>query len=69
MTNNQEEFFPITNEDGNITGSIMKNEIHDGSKMLHPIVRLHVFIPSPAIDLLTKPKPYPTNNLVVGYGF
>lgn len=37
MTDNQEEFFPITNEDGNITGSIMKNEIHDGSKMLHPL--------------------------------
>ena len=36
------EFLPIVNERGNIVGRAMYVELHQGSKMLHPVVHLHV---------------------------
>ena len=36
------EFFPIVNERGNIVGRAMYVELHQGNKMLHPVVHLHV---------------------------
>ena len=36
------EFLPIVNERGNIVGRAMYVELHQGSKMLHPAVHLHV---------------------------
>ena len=35
--------FPIVDEDGNITGAATRGECHGGSKLLHPVVHLHVF--------------------------
>lgn len=43
MRDNQEEMFPIVDEDGNITGAATRGECHGGSKLLHPVVHLHVF--------------------------
>ena len=43
MKDNQEEMFPIVDEDGNITGAATRGECHSGSKLLHPVVHLHVF--------------------------
>jgi isopentenyldiphosphate isomerase len=40
---NLEEMFPIVDEEGNITGAATRGECHNGSKMLHPVVHLHVF--------------------------
>ena len=40
---NQKELFPVVDEDGNVTGSITRGQAHDGSKILHPVVHLHVF--------------------------
>ncbi len=43
MRDNQEEMFPVVDEDGNITGAATRGECHGGSKLLHPVVHLHVF--------------------------
>ncbi|KAA6329610.1 Nudix hydrolase [termite gut metagenome] len=40
---NDEELFPITDEQGNIIGSATRRECHGGSKLLHPVVHLHIF--------------------------
>ena len=37
------ELFPIVDEDGNVLGSILRGEAHDGRKVLHPVVHLHLF--------------------------
>ena len=39
---NNIEFLPIVNERGNIVGRAMYVELHQGNKMLHPVVHLHV---------------------------
>ena len=39
---NATEFLPIVNERGNIVGRAMYVELHNGNKMLHPVVHLHV---------------------------
>ena len=39
---NATEFLPIVNERGNIVGRAMYVELHQGNKMLHPVVHLHV---------------------------
>ena len=39
---NPVEFLPIVNERGNIVGRAMYVELHQGNKMLHPAVHLHV---------------------------
>lgn len=43
MKDNNEEMFPVVDEDGNITGAATRGECHNGSKLLHPVVHLHVF--------------------------
>lgn len=40
---NEEEMFPLVDEDGNIIGAATRGECHNGSKPLHPVVHLHVF--------------------------
>lgn len=34
---------PLVDEDGRITGAATRRECHSGSKLLHPVVHLHVF--------------------------
>ena len=43
MKDNNEEMFPSVDEEGNITGAATRGECHNGSKLLHPVVHLHVF--------------------------
>ncbi len=43
MIDNKNEEFPIVDEMGNILGAITRGHAHDGSKILHPVVHLHVF--------------------------
>lgn len=40
---NSNEIFPIVDEDGNTIGSAKRGECHNGSKLLHPVVHLHLF--------------------------
>ncbi len=38
-----EEWFPLTDETGKITGRGTRKECHGGSFLLHPVVHLHIF--------------------------
>lgn len=40
---NSEEMFPVVDERGNILGAATRGECHGGSRLLHPVVHLHVF--------------------------
>ena len=37
-SDNNQEMFPIVDEQGNITGAATRGECHSGSKLLHPVV-------------------------------
>lgn len=39
----KEEWFPLINEKGETIGKATRKECHSGSKLLHPVVHLHVF--------------------------
>lgn len=43
MRDNKDEQFPIVDDQGNILGAISRGHAHDGSKVLHPVVHLHLF--------------------------
>lgn len=46
MTNpNNEEIFPIVNEQGEVIGRETRNYCHSGAKPLHPVVHLHILNP------------------------
>lgn len=38
-----EEVFPLVDEQGSVTGQALRSRCHDGSKLLHPVVHLHIF--------------------------
>ncbi len=38
-----EEWFPLVNEAGETIGKATRRECHSGSKLLHPVVHLHIF--------------------------
>lgn len=37
------EYFPRINEAGEVIGKVTRGECHNGSKILHPVVHLHIF--------------------------
>lgn len=39
----EEEWFPLVNEAGDTVGKATRKECHSGSKLLHPVVHLHIF--------------------------
>lgn len=39
----KEEWFPLVNEKGETIGKATRTECHSGSKLLHPVVHLHIF--------------------------
>ena len=52
---NQKELFPIVDQEGHVIGHITRGQAHDGSKILHPVVHLHVF--NSAGDLFLQKRP------------
>lgn len=42
MKINKEELFPLVDVYGNVVGQATRKECHSGSKLLHPVVHLHV---------------------------
>ena len=56
MKDNQNEIFPVVDEDGNVTGSATRGECHSGSKLLHPVVHLHVFNSAGELFLQKRPE-------------
>lgn len=47
----QEEIFPLVDEKGNVIGQAPRSVCHNGSKLLHPVVHLHIFNPQGEIYL------------------
>ena len=43
MKDNLAEMFPLVDDEGNIVGAASRGECHNGSKLLHPVVHLHLF--------------------------
>ena len=56
MFDNNEEMFPIVEEDGTIIGAATRGECHSGSKLLHPVVHLHVFNSNGDLYLQKRPE-------------
>ena len=52
---NQQEIFPIVDESGQVVGSATRGECHSGSKLLHPVVHLHVFNSEGDVYLQKRP--------------
>ena len=55
-TDNNQEMFPIVDEHGNILNAATRGECHNGSKLLHPVVHLHVFNSKGEIYLQKRPE-------------
>ena len=55
-SDNNQEMFPFVDEQGNITGAATRGECHSGSKLLHPVVHLHVFNTQGDIYLQKRPE-------------
>ena len=54
-TDNQQEMFPIVDESGNIISAATRGECHTGSKLLHPVVHLHLFNSQGELYLQKRP--------------
>lgn len=39
------ELFPLINEKGEVIGKATRQECHSGSKLLHPVIHLHILSP------------------------
>ena len=48
--------FPLVDEQGNIIGAATRGECHSGSKLLHPVVHLHVFNSQGELYLQKRPE-------------
>lgn len=55
-TDNNNEIFPIVDESGRVTGCATRGECHGGSRLLHPVVHLHVYDSKGRIYLQRRPK-------------
>lgn len=53
---NSQEIFPIVDENGVTIGSATRGECHGGSKLLHPVVHLHVFDTLGRLYLQKRPE-------------
>lgn len=56
MTDNQLEIFPLVDDEGRVVGKATRGECHSGSKLLHPVVHLHVFNTQGDIYLQRRPE-------------
>ena len=53
---NLEEKFPLVDEEGRVIGSATRGECHNVSRLLHPVVHLHVFNSAGDIYLQKRPE-------------
>lgn len=56
MLNDDKELLPIVDESGNVIGRNTRECCHNGSKLLHPIVYLHVFDKDGRLYLQRRPN-------------
>ncbi|MCK5731019.1 MAG: NUDIX domain-containing protein [Draconibacterium sp.] len=50
-----EEWVPLVDEKGKVIGQAPRSQVHNGSKLLHPVVHLHVINRNKAILLQKRP--------------
>ncbi len=50
-----EEWVPLVDEKGKVIGQAPRSQVHNGSKLLHPVVHLHVLNRNKAILLQKRP--------------
>ncbi|WP_163324240.1 NUDIX domain-containing protein [Draconibacterium mangrovi] len=50
-----EEWVPLVDEQGKVTGQAPRSQVHNGSKLLHPVVHLHVLNNKGAILIQKRP--------------
>ena len=55
MKDNNQEVFPVVNDEGAVVGRATRGECHSGSKLLHPVVHLHVFDSQGRLYLQQRP--------------
>ena len=55
-SDNNQEMFPLVDEQGNITGAATRGECHNGSKLLHPVIHLHVFKSKGELYMQKRPE-------------
>jgi hypothetical protein len=55
-SDNLKEIFPVVDEEGHVLGSATRGECHNGARLLHPVVHLHVFNASGDIYLQKRPE-------------
>lgn len=55
MIDNKDEQFPVVDSEGNILGAISRGHAHDGCKILHPVVHLHLFNSKGELYLQRRP--------------
>jgi len=53
---NKQEIFPIVDAEGHTIGSATRAECHNGSKLLHPVVHLHLFNSKGELFLQKRPE-------------
>ncbi len=51
-----EEWVPLVDETGRVTGQAPRSQVHNGSKLLHPVVHLHVIHRNKAVLLQKRPE-------------
>ena len=56
MQDNKAERFPIVDEEGRVIGAATRGECHNGSRLLHPVVHLHVFNSQGEVYLQKRPE-------------
>ena len=55
MKDNNQELLPLVDEVGHVIGKATRGQCHDGSKLLHPVVHLHVFDAAGRLYLQQRP--------------
>lgn len=56
MKDNEQERFPIVDEEGTVIGQATRSECHNGSRLLHAVVHLHVFNSQGELYLQKRPE-------------
>lgn len=55
MKDNMDEWLPVVDDAGNVTGRATRGECHGGARLLHPVVHLHVFDSDGRLYLQKRP--------------
>lgn len=53
---NDEEILPRVDEEGNVIGKVTRGEAHCGTRILHPVVHLHLFNSKGELFLQLRPE-------------